>query len=377
MKRLIMIVISGLLLAACGQAAAEASLISEGVEPEGFTRADGPRAWDFPADYGPHPDYQTEWWYYTGNLTSPDGRHFGYQMTWFRRAVEPAPERTERESDWAVEQIYLAHFAVTDVGGGTYQAFERFSRGAADLAGAQGDPYRVWLEDWYVETIGPETYAMFAEAEGVTLDVEMVSRKEPVLQGEQGYSQKGPEPGNASYYNSLTRLETTGTITVDGETFEVSGMSWKDHEFSTSALSDRQIGWDWFSIQLDDGTDLMFYHVRREDGSIDRLSKGSLSDAQGNTRVILYREDDYIIDVTDTWTSRETGATYPAGWEVTIPSADMTITIEPLLADQELNVSYAYWEGAVRVSGTHNGQPVSGFGYVELTGYASSMEDQF
>ena len=195
------------------------ALAAEGsdIQGEGFLRATGPKGLEFPADHGPHPDYQTEWWYYTGNLVAADGQRFGYQLTFFRRALVPAPLRAERESQWAADQVYMAHFAVTDVEGKNYQAFERFSRGAAGLAGAQAIPYRVWLDDWHVEEVGPGVTRMRAqigspdEAESqvdVRLDLLLTDRKGPVLQGDRGFSPKGPQPGNASYYYSLTRLET-------------------------------------------------------------------------------------------------------------------------------------------------------------------------
>ena len=345
-------------------------------DPTGFTRAEGPLPLTFPADQGPHPDYLTEWWYYTGNLDTPDGRHFGFQLTFFRRAlVPPADRAADRASDWAADQVYLAHFALTDVDGEQFHSFERFSRGAADLAGAQATPYRVWLENWTVEEISPNTYHLLAEQGQLKLDLELTPAKKYVLHGDQGYSQKGPEPGNASTYISQTRLAATGTVQTKDGTFEVSGLAWMDHEYSTSVLSEGQIGWDWFSVQLSDQTEIMFFQLRREDGSVDPFSSGTIIYSDETTRPLT--KDDFTITVLDTWRSPHSGADYPARWQVTIPSENLTLTLEPWLPDQELQVSVIYWEGAVRVEGTHNGQPVTGNGYVELTGYAAPFDGDF
>jgi predicted secreted hydrolase len=340
-----------------------------------FKRAQEPIDLEFPADHGPHLDYQTEWWYYTGNLVSDKGQRFGYQLTFFRRSLAPPAMRAERESSWAADQVYMAHFALTDVAGGRHQGFERFTRGAAGLAGAQAVPYRVWLEDWSVEELELGVVRMQAEQDGLALDLVLVDSKGPILQGERGYSPKGPQPGNASYYYSLSRLETSGAVRVAGEVYSVSGLSWMDHEWSTGALTADQVGWDWFSVQMDGGGDLMLFQLRKEDGSIDSFSSGTLIAPDGSTRHL--GRDEFEIRVEDTWRSPQTGADYPARWTVTVPAADLTLQVEPYLADQELTVSYAYWEGTVRVEGQRAGRAIRGQGYVELTGYAGSMQGQF
>jgi predicted secreted hydrolase len=357
-----------------GQVTAQLVASAEG-ETAGFARVEGPRPFSFPIDYGPHPDYQTEWWYYTGNLTTAEGRRFGYQLTFFRRALVPEKEQIERSSDWAADQVYLAHFALSDIDGSGFQAHERFSRGAAGLAGAQATPFQVWLEDWSVEETEAGTYHLAADQDGIRLDLRLVDRKGPVLQGDRGYSQKGPEPGDASYYYSLTRLDSSGTIQVGGTEYAVEGLSWMDHEFSTSAFAPGQIGWDWFSIQLDDGSELMLFELRRADGGIDPYSSGTFVAPDGSTTSL--GEADFTLTVEGSWRSPHSGATYPAGWVIDVPSLDLALTVEPYLADQELNVSYTYWEGAAGVSGERAGQPVAGAGYVELTGYAGSMQGQF
>jgi predicted secreted hydrolase len=271
----------------------------------------------------------------------------------------------------------MAHFALTDVDGGEHQAFERFSRGAAGLAGAASPPYRVWLEDWRVEQLDEDadTIQMHAAQADVAIDLQLVDRKGPTLQGDRGYSQKGPDAGNASYYYSHTRLETSGVVQVGREAHQVEGWSWMDHEFSTSALAPDQVGWDWFALQLDDGSDVMVFQVRKNDGTVDSFSRGTLVGPNGERQYLSV--DDFEIDVRSTWRSPRTGASYPSRWTVQVPGAALTLDIEPYLADQELDVSYAYWEGAVRCEGQRAGQPVRGEGYVELTGYAGSMQEQF
>lgn len=357
------------------QPSISAQVLTGGSLPTGFAQAEGPIPLPFPESYGPHPDYQTEWWYYTGNLDTTDGRHFGYQLTIFRRALLPAGERTERDSAWGADQVYFAHFAFTDAAGETFYNFERFSRGAAGLAGAQADPYRVWLEDWEIRETGSGQYHLEARQDRVTLSLDLIDEKGPVLQGDRGYSQKGSEPGAASYYYSQPRLQTTGTVTIDGQSHPVVGLSWKDHEFSTSALAPGQVGWDWFALQLNDGTDLMLFHLRRDDGSIDPYSSGTLIYPDGSTDTLT--RDDFTITAQDTWRSLHSGAEYPAGWQIELPAYDLSLRLVPYLADQELQVSVIYWEGAVRIAGTYQGHPVIGNGYVELTGYAHSMEGGF
>ncbi len=357
------------------QTGVSAQLVGDSPDLSGFARATGPQPLPFPASLGPHPDYQTEWWYYTGNLQTAEGRHFGYQLTFFRRALLPAEQRSERPSEWAVEQIYFAHFALSDVAEENFYAVERFERGTAGLAGAQAAPYNIWLKDWQVVENPDGSYQLHAAQDDLILDLTLTDSKGPILQGDQGYSQKGPEPGNASYYYSQTRLESRGTIQIGEQTLAVSGLSWKDHEFSTSALSPGQVGWDWFSIQLDDGSELMLFHLRRADGSIDPFSSGTLIAPDGSTQALTLA--DFEITVQDTWRSPHSGAEYPAAWQITIPSAQLELQIEPHLADQELILSFVYWEGAVKVTGEHQGQTVTGNGYIEMTGYFASMEGEF
>ena len=388
--RLRRLLIFGLLLAAIvagvawwqrsgvtAEAGAQASLLPLLSEEAtaGFARATEPGAIEFPRDLGPHEAYQTEWWYYTGNLETADGRRFGYQLTFFRRAMAPpkADAPTEgQESAWRTNQIYLAHFALSDIAADAFYHTERFARGAAGLAGAQELPYRVWLENWEAESVGEDQVRLYAESDAVTLDVVLQQTLPPILHGDAGLSQKGAAPGNASYYYSLIQQRTTGSVRVGEEQFAVTGLSWKDHEYSTSALDPGAVGWDWFSLQFENGGGLMFFQIRREDGTLQPQSSGTLIYPDGSTAHIDLAE--WEVEVTDRWTSPETGAVYPAGWIIRIPSLDLVLEGRPLMADQELTVSTVYWEGAVAFEGTWAGAPVQATGYVELTGYFESME---
>jgi predicted secreted hydrolase len=335
---------------------------------EGFAKADRPRQFAFPQDHGPHPEYQTEWWYYTGNLDTADGRHIAYQLTFFRRAISPL--QVARASDWATNQIYFAHFAITDVKNNTHQATERFSRGAAGLAGATGNPYRVWLENWQVSALTADgnSVRMSAEDSGQALELTLTAAKPPALEGDNGLSAKSADAGNASYYYSFTRLATEGTITVNGEKLTVKGLSWMDHEFGTTMLAADAVGWDWFSIQLNDQREIMFFQIRRQDGGIEPVSSGTLVEKDGTVHSLT--RDQVNIQVLDTFKSKS-GATYPARWNLSIPSANLQLALKPYVADQEMRVSVVYWEGAVQISGTSNGTPLAGSGFVEMTGYAT------
>ncbi len=344
----------------------------------GYARALEPRDFVFPDDHGPHPDFRTEWWYFTGNLGSADGRRFGYQATFFRSALSPdeRPEDAPRTSAWATRQAWMAHFAVTeagDAGGGRFRSFERFSRGALGLAGARAAPFRVWLEDWEAAAVegsgGVPPFRLRLADAGAAIDLVLGPGKPPVFHGERGLSRKGAEAGNASYYYSFTRLPTAGRIEIDGRAFEVEGASWIDREWSTSVLEEGQVGWDWLSLQLDDGRDLMVFRLRRSDGRPDPYAGGTLVAPDGASRHL--GPDAFRLDALATWTSPETGAVYPARWRLELPGEALDLAIEPILADQELSGSIVYWEGAVEVEGTRAGEPIAGRGYVELTGYGS------
>lgn len=344
-------------------------------DSSGYARAIDPYDWQFPADFGAHPDFQTEWWYYTGNLADENGRRFGFQFTIFRRAI--SPDTVKSESEWRTGQVYLAYFTVSDIEGGQFHHAQRFSRGGAGLAGATVEPrYQVWLENWSVQAQDDEASqtTITADAGDFAVNLSLRQTKPPALQGDNGLSPKSGEVGNASYYYSLTRLLTDGTITLDGQTYAVSGTTWKDHEFSTSALGSKAQGWDWFGLQLDDDRELMLGQIRLQGGGTEPAFGGLLVNADGSTRYLKY--DDFTITSTATWTSPHTGATYPAGWDITVNTGEsdpLHIRLTPLLADQELTGGGTdYWEGAVQISGDQ-----TGYGYAELTGYVQAMANRF
>jgi predicted secreted hydrolase len=339
-----------------------------GGDTVGFARALEVIPFSFPEDHGPHPEYRTEWWYLTGNLASPSGEAFGFQVTFFRNSLSPHP--AGRSSVWDTNQLWMAHFALTDLEGGRHVTGERFARGAAGMAGAEASPFRVWLGDWELAGTIDDAFPMTIRAleEDARLELTAVTLKPPVLQGDRGLSRKGPEPGNASYYITWSRLDLTGTIEIAGQVHNVRGTGWMDREWSTSALGEEHVGWDWFSLQLDDGRDLMFFELRRDDGTQDPLNHGALVEADGQSRMLSAGE--VRIEPLDWWESPVDGARYPSGWRLTVPDEALDLTITPRLRDQEMNLSFRYWEGAVAIEGDAGGRPVRGVGYVELTGYA-------
>lgn len=363
----IALVFIAVIVTSCGdnRSAQETGNIAQslsGYDISGFKRVQMPRDFKFPKDFGPHPEYQTEWWYYTGNLVDSSGRDFGYQLTFFRRAL--SSYEVDRESEWASNQIYFAHFALSDIENGEFYSSERWSRSALGLAGAETMPFRVWIDDWSVQGEG-KSFKLKATDGSISINLLLKPAKPVVLQGDKGLSQKSQEPGNASYYFSQTRIDTSGRVIIDGQEFEVRGLSWLDREWSTSALGENQEGWDWFSIQLNDGREIMLYQLRLKDGGIDNYSSGSIVNQNGDLTPL--KAADFEIEVLDTWKSSKTGIDYPSKWRISIPGHDIELNVVPLLQDQELLHSFIYWEGAVKISG----EGFSGKGYVELTGYDS------
>ena len=333
----------------------------------GFRSVTAPRKLVFPDDHGPHPDYALEWWYFTGNLDSPEGRHFGYELTFFRIGL--TSEEFERSSEWAAEQMYTAHFALTDVENDQFHSFERYVRDALGLAGAAGSPFRVWLEDWSATSASSSALPirLIAREDGVEIDLFLSSEKGIVLNGEDGFSRKGNNSGEASYYYSLTRMPTSGTIMLNGQAHTVSGLSWLDREWSSSQLSSEYMGWDWFALQLSDGRDIMYGVLRPRDETVSEYQLGTVVEADGSHRSI--EPGEVLLKVLDSWQSSR-GGTYPSRWHFRMPAEGLEVEITPYISDQELDAIIRYWEGAVRIEGTAAGQSVTGSGYVELTGYA-------
>jgi predicted secreted hydrolase len=323
---------------------------------------------ELPRDHASHPDYRVEWWYYTGQLVAVDGRRFGYQVTFFRIGVDQHPSNP---SVWAVRDLHMAHAAITDIRVGRHVFAERLNRAGVGWAGAATEEYHVWNEDWSVRRDDRGRHVIrIADSQ---FDLALALEESPaVLHGEQGYSQKGATPGNASHYYSLTRMATSGTLTVGGAAAAVSGTSWMDHEFGSSFVERSQQGWDWFSIQLDDGTDLMLFQLRRPDGTADPRSSGTMR-RKGATRELL--ASGFTLRAGRVWASPRTEGRYPVTWSIDVPDEQLTLTIDPVIDDQELTLSksgIAYWEGAVVVAGHSRGRPVAGRGYLEMTGYAGA-----
>jgi predicted secreted hydrolase len=330
-------------------------------------------AFRFPADHASHPDYQIEWWYYTGNVDTQGGRRFGYQVTFFRVGVDPAPASASR---WAVRDLFMTHVAVSDPADGQYRYADRLSRGGPGLAGALADRYRVWNEDWSAALDSEGRHVLHAADRDVSVDLTLDAGEPPVINGVDGISQKGERPGNASHYYSLMRMPTHGSLMIEGKRFEVAGTSWMDHEFGTSFLEPSQQGWDWLSLQLDDGNEVMLYQLRRGDGSRDPRSSGTLVRRDGS-QIHLAAASFSLTPARRVFASQASGARYPIAWDVRIPGEGVELSVTTPLPDQELRTAastgISYWEGAIDVTGVARSRRVTGRGYLEMTGYAGSM----
>lgn len=334
----------------------------------GFELALAPRAFEFPRDHGPHPRFRHEWWYFTGHLDGADGERFGFELTFFRFALVPESPPVEQSSRWRSNQVYVAHFAITDEARHAFHSAERREREALELAGARTGPLRVWVQDWRLDSTTAGWRLSAADgAYELSLDVE--SAGPLVLNGDHGLSRKSAAPGAASYYYSIPRLTARGELRRDGVPLAVTGTAWLDREWGSGALADDQQGWDWFALQLDDGSALMFYRLRKRDGTRDPFSSGTWIETDGQSRHLSAAEVD--IAELDRWQSPR-GGSYPARWRLRLEQLGIDLELEPVLADQELGTVPRYWEGAVDVRGRRAGLAVTGRGYVELTGYAST-----
>jgi predicted secreted hydrolase len=323
-------------------------------------------AFEFPRDYFNHEDYQTEWWYYTGNVKSAAGHRFGFELTFFRQGVS----RAANSSTWFVHDIWMAHLALSDINGQRFYNEERLNRSGPGIAGVDPQTGLVWNGNWRAH-IGEQGEELQGIGDKFGLALKLVPVKRPVIQGQNGASQKAEGAGHASHYFSLTRLETTGSIELDGKSYSVEGTSWIDHEFFSDSMATNETGWDWLSIQLGDGTELMLYRLRHTDGSIDPYSSGSYVDASGRSQ-FLSAKDFTMTPGAETWTSPATNAAYPVRWHVSIPGLKLELDVTTPLKSQELSASFgpSYWEGSIDVSCARGGQPLNGVGYLEMTGYA-------
>jgi predicted secreted hydrolase len=330
----------------------------------------------FPRDHGAHEEFRTEWWYYTGQLTAKDGRPFGYQLTFFRRGM-PRDQTKTLPSQWAVTQLYLAHFAISDLRKDRFRYAEKMSRAGLGKAGAARDQLHVWIDQWSAESpsAAPGTQHLRAADGDLAIELTVSPGKPLVVHGNDGISRKGSAIGQASHYYSFTRLATAGTLTIGNESFDVTGTSWMDHEFGSADLGKDLVGWDWFSLQLDDQRELMLYQLRRTDGSADPASSGTVIDRDGRGHHLSIK--DFTLEPTSYWISQTSHARYPQRWRLTIPSQQLSLELVPLMADQELTTTRStqviYWEGAIKVTGSMQGRPAHGQGYMELTGYAERI----
>ncbi|HPE61947.1 MAG: carotenoid 1,2-hydratase [Thiothrix sp.] len=358
-----------LLLAGCERQVPQESwqldALLGGAAVAGFERALAPRHFTFPAEHAAHPGFRSEWWYVTGNLKTAQGRHFGYQVTFFRNAL--APEPVDNPSPWATRQVWMAHVALTDVAARQHRFEQRLARGAAGLAGQARQPFKVWLEDWQLlgQDSGEFPWQLRVKTADFSLDLALAPQKPVVLQGEQGLSVKSAEPGNASYYYSFTRLATRGMVRSGTESYPVTGSSWLDREWSTSVLGAGQLGWDWFSLQLDDGQELMLYRLRREDGEADAHDAGSWVDVEG--QVTRLGAGAVQLRPLRFWMAAD-GRRYPVAWELVVPERKRHWRVEALLDAQQMRTAVVYWEGAVQVVEADSGRRI-GYGYLEMAGY--------
>ena len=358
----------------------DVSSLMGGEAEEGYARAIEPRQFIFPADHASHPDFRNEWWYITGNLSSDEGHEFGYQVTLFRIALTPQnlqnlprgiAQSTSRKSNWANRHVWMGHVALTDITHQEYHYGQRFARNAVGLAGFQQQPFKVWLEDWQI--LGAENgqfpWKVNVKHKDFTLDLDLTPAKNIVLQGDKGLSQKSSEKGNASYYYSITHLQTKGQVTVAGQQYQVKGKSWLDREWSTSALGKDQKGWDWFSLQFDEGVELMYYQMRKKSGDVDVLSSGKIIKPDGGTTDIV--SEDIELTPLKIWTSKE-GRKYPIVWQMRLPKVNKSWRIEARVDNQEMSAGIQYWEGAVQIideTADEKTEQVIGKGYLEMTGY--------
>ena len=329
--------------------------------------------YEFPRDHFNHEDFQTEWWYTTGNLTAADGHKYGFELTFFRQGVDREPSETK---PWDIQDLYLAHLALSDLDGGKFYHAERTNRAGPGFAGADESQKRIWNGNWEIRWSGKEEILKVVD-EKFSLSFSLRSEKPPVIHGINGVSQKAAGLGHASHYISFTRLQTEGTIQMAGKSIQVRGSAWMDHEFFTHSMGEEQVGWDWMSVQLEDNTELMLYQFRRKDGSTDPFSAGTYVDAQGKS-LHLASADFRLSPTGETWTSEVTGAKYPVAWSMEIPKLGLKLVAATRLKSQELaggsKIAPSYWEGAIAIEGTHESASIRGVGYLEMTGYARPME---
>jgi len=313
--------------------------------------------YEFPRDHFEHEDFRTEWWYYTGNVTGKGGERFGFELVFFREGERHEPD-IKPKSAWAVRDLYLAHVALTDAKGKRFQYDERLNRAGPGVAGASFTRRRVWNGNWSAQWDG-ENQTLDAMTGHFSFHLQLAPAKPLVIQGVNGVSQKAEGKGRASHYVSFPLLAVAGTI----DSIPVTGRAWMDHEWFTDQLAADQVGWDWFSVQLDNNTELMLFELRKKDGSIDPYSSGTFIDAAGKA-AHLPREA-FSLQPLKLWHK------YPVEWRLRVPSLGIDLACKAILPDQELRPKTggpSYWEGAVDYSGSQ-----TGVGYLEMTGYEGQV----
>jgi predicted secreted hydrolase len=351
-------------------------LVTPILHAQDFKRALPGRTFSFPQDHFSHSEFKTEWWYYSGHLYDQEKKSYGYQLTFFRTGLK---RETQTKSRWSIQNLYFAHLALTDESKKRFEYREKISRGSLGEAGASSyereeRPFRVWVEDWFLEGKGAAMRDYFLRGGDQDFGIELllIPEKKPVIHGQNGISQKAEGEGYASHYYSITRLKTEGKIFLKKKEIPVQGRSWMDHEFGSTQLRGYQIGWDWFGIQLENGVDLMIYQIRHQDGKIDPYSSGTIILQDGIHHPLPLKE--FQVQSLDRWRSQKSGATYPSKWRIVVPGHRIELMLTPRVKDQELitqeSTRVTYWEGSVKVEGKYQGNPIKGVGYVELTGYA-------
>ena len=333
---------------------------------------------EYPRDHFAHPEFDTEWWYYTGNLSTASGRHFGFELTFFRRATAVG---SSESAPWGLDQIWLAHFAVTDTEEGRFLVDERVNRSGPGIAGSDVEKRRIWNGNWSIGwRSGDESrpiQVLTAMNRDAALRLTLKPAKPVVVHGRNGVSRKvASDPRAVSHYLSFTRMDAAGTVAVEGEEFTVTGVAWMDHEYFSDYPMEHKVGWDWMSIQLDDGADVMLFGLRDADGGHGPDTAGTLVDAGGGARSIEFGK--VTLTPGRRWRSAGTGAEYPVEWEVSVPAFDLRLDVRPRIDHQEVHTEGGllpvYWEGAVVVSGERAGRQVAGVGYLEMTGYTERFD---
>ena len=327
--------------------------------------------YEFPRDHGAHTDFKTEWWYFTGNLESQDGEDFGYQLTFFRQGIIE-PGREIPASNFLQRDMKFAHFAVSDISSKKFHHFQKIARGAFGEAGFEEGDRLAWIDQWSCQRIGPHDFRLLASDGDVSIDLTLRSQRDPVIHGKNGVSQKSEGEGRASHYYSLTRMATTGTVQIGKKIHSVSGLTWFDHEWATNQLAANQSGWDWFSLQFENGSELMIFQIRSKDGARDSFSSGTWIAPDGSTQKIHFA--DFSLEPTEWWTSPKTKGCYPIAWKISIPTLELSFTARARFPEQELAAEpFSYWEGAVAAEGQFANSPIQGKGYLEMTGYTGGI----